>query len=71
MIPETSVAETKPRSCCSGKKKAPEDPVIPPNKEITPIVEIEKPLKQEQSGCQCCSNNAEPDTDGTHTFKMI
>ena len=68
MIPETSVTETKPRSCCSGKKKA---PVIPPNREITPIIKIEAPVNEEQKGCRCCSNTTEPEADGTSTFGMV
>ena len=65
MNSQTSTIETKPRSCCSGKKTTPQIPVIPTDKEISPIIKIEKGQEEEQDkGCQCCSSNTEP-TDGT------
>ena len=71
MVSETHIAETKPRSCCSGKKIKPEkseDSIIP-NREITPTIKIEKAT--EEKGCQCCSNNAEPESDGTLPHKAM
>lgn len=66
MISETPIiTETQPRkSCCSGKTKNDKTEIPTPNKEITPIVKIEKAPEQEERGCQCCSNNADPQTDG-------
>ena len=65
---QTATVETKPRSCCSGKKTNPQDPVVPSNKEILPIIEIER--EEQDKGCQCCSSNAKP-IDGTSPIEAL
>jgi len=71
MNTKTSAIETKPRSCCSGKKATPQDLPIPPKKEILPINEVEKGQEEQQDkGCQCCSSNKEP-IDGASSVKSL
>ena len=70
MSTQASPVETKPRSCCSGKKTAPQESPIPPNKEVSPIIKIEKGQEEQDKGCQCCSSNTEP-VDGTSSTKAL
>lgn len=61
-----TITESKPRSCCSGKKNKPTEQKSEtlPKVEITPM--IIKEVDEVPKGCQCCSsNNTEPESDGT------
>jgi len=60
-----TTTESKPRSCCSGKKNKPTElkSETLPKVEITPII-IKEVDEEVPKGCQCCSsNNTEPESD--------